>query len=106
MLAQAFREWDRHMNRERYPELNFRSLFILEGGYRRFYRECPDLCDGGYVTMRDERFVRNGSLKKNFARYSLARKPVKMHFIVRAWSDPNVGAAEERPQATELPDAS
>jgi M-phase inducer tyrosine phosphatase len=61
-LMRAFRDYDRRMNE--YPRLDFPDVFLLEGGYCRFYAECPDLCDGGYVPMRDDAFVTSGELKR------------------------------------------
>jgi rhodanese-related sulfurtransferase len=69
-MLQAFREYDRYVNKNCYPTLTFPSIFLLEGGYRQFYQECPDLCEGGYVPMRDEKFVSNGALRNSFSRYS------------------------------------
>jgi M-phase inducer tyrosine phosphatase len=56
-MMQAFRDLDRKTNSKRYPELSFPSIFLLKGGYREFFKECPDLCDGGYRPMRGSSFV-------------------------------------------------
>jgi hypothetical protein len=69
-MLQAFREYDRFINKNCYPKLTFPSIFLLEGGYRQFYQECPDLCEGGHVRMLDEQFVCNGAMRKSFSRYS------------------------------------
>jgi M-phase inducer tyrosine phosphatase len=55
-LIGAFRDRDRQMNIERYPEVSFPSIYLLEGGYRRFFSECRDLCDGG-IRFRARREV-------------------------------------------------
>jgi M-phase inducer tyrosine phosphatase len=73
-MMKAFRQHDRCVNNDRYPEVNFPSLFLLEGGYRQFYHECPDLCEGGYVPMREERFVRSGALRRSFSEYMEGQK--------------------------------
>jgi M-phase inducer tyrosine phosphatase len=65
----AFRAHDRSENRDYYPNLEFPDIFLLEGGYRRFYQEAPDLCDGGYVPMRQEAFVVSGELRRNHSAY-------------------------------------
>ena len=53
-LWAALRELDRKMNLERYPQLFFPEMYILEGGYKRFYAEHPDLCEGGYKPEVEE----------------------------------------------------
>ncbi|EAX88050.1 Rhodanese-like domain containing protein [Trichomonas vaginalis G3] len=67
-LLSLFREYDRHHNS--YPNLSYPNTFLLEGGYRRFYEEMPDLCIGGYVPMREERFVNNGELRRSHSFYA------------------------------------
>jgi M-phase inducer tyrosine phosphatase len=68
-LMQQFREYDRRENSERYPLLNYPTIYLLHGGYSVFFEECPDLCDGGYVPMHDPRFVRNGDLRRSHSRH-------------------------------------
>jgi hypothetical protein len=63
-LMGDFRTYDRLRNISRYPELTYPTIYLLRGGYNAFYRCCPDLCDGGYVPMREEKFVLNGQLKQ------------------------------------------
>jgi hypothetical protein len=62
-LMWAFRHYDRTVNE--YPSLDLPNIFLLNGGYCRFYAECPDLCDGGYGPMRDDAFVTSGELKRS-----------------------------------------
>lgn len=62
-LYQLFREHDRHCNE--YPALSYPKVFLLEGGYRRFYQEMPQFCIGGYIPMRDQRFVNSGDLRRS-----------------------------------------
>ena len=62
-LFQLFREYDRHHNT--YPNLSYPNVFLLEGGYKKFYEQMPQLCIGGYTPMRDERFVNSGDLRKS-----------------------------------------
>jgi M-phase inducer tyrosine phosphatase len=64
-----WRHHDRCVNFGESPLLSFPVLYLLEGGYKRFYRECPDMCVGGYVPMRDQRFVRNGELRRSHSMY-------------------------------------
>ena len=58
----AFREHDRNNNI--YPKLCFPNIFVLEGGYKRFFTEMSERCTGGYVSMRDEKYIINGDLRK------------------------------------------
>ena len=62
-LYQLFREHDRRCNP--YPHLSYPNVFLLEGGYRRFYQEMPAFCIGGYTPMRDEKYVISGDLKRS-----------------------------------------
>ena len=62
-LIRLFREYDRKVNV--YPALTFPNLFLLEGGYQKFYEECPEMCKGGYTPMRDEKYVQNGELRRS-----------------------------------------
>ncbi|CAD25258.1 similarity with M phase inducer phosphatase [Encephalitozoon cuniculi GB-M1] len=49
-LAQHLRNMDRMKNP--YPLLTIPEVYVMEGGYRKFYSRYPDLCDPkGYVTM-------------------------------------------------------
>jgi M-phase inducer tyrosine phosphatase len=63
-LAGLFRELDRDVNRLKYPNLYYPNVYILDGGYRQFYAEYRQLCDGGYVRMLDESYRINGDLTK------------------------------------------
>jgi M-phase inducer tyrosine phosphatase len=66
-LMGLFREYDRTMHA--YPDVSYPDVFLLEGGYKKFYLDCPDLCTGGYVPMRTLEFVKNGILKGCHAQY-------------------------------------
>jgi hypothetical protein len=73
-LMRHFREHDRRENIERYPFLDYPTIYLLEGGYSLFFEECPHLCDGGYVPMRDPRFIQNGELKRSHSAYGLRER--------------------------------
>ncbi|GAB5363535.1 hypothetical protein AAMO2058_000891600 [Amorphochlora amoebiformis] len=47
--ARYFRQCDREENT--YPYLTFPQLYILNGGYNRFYKKYPLQCQGKYVSM-------------------------------------------------------
>ncbi|KAA1085159.1 cell division cycle- protein [Puccinia graminis f. sp. tritici] len=51
--AKYLREQDRHMNMSHYPALHYPEVYILEGGYARYFAHSPQHCEGGYVGMDD-----------------------------------------------------
>lgn len=54
-LARRLRNKDRMKNK--YPSLDFPEIYVLEGGYRNFFCEFPQLCiPRSYVRMHDKRF--------------------------------------------------
>ncbi|KAK8870461.1 m-phase inducer phosphatase [Tritrichomonas musculus] len=69
-LMRMFREHDRKQNYKNYPYLDYPNIFLLQGGYKQFYKDFPDLCVGGYVQMRDTKFIDNGQLKRCHSEYS------------------------------------
>lgn len=68
-ICMNFRAYDRSENIESYPKLSYPHLFLLEGGYKAFFAQYPELCTGGYVSMRDEKFVKNGELVRSNSFY-------------------------------------
>jgi len=64
--AKALRAWDRKNNE--YPNLSFPELYVLEGGYSKFYQKYPDFCTPcKYVSMFDENF--QTEIKKERRKY-------------------------------------
>ena len=63
-MAQIFREFDRDLNKSRYPALYYPQVYVLNGGYRDFFAKHPEYCDGGYVKMRADDHILNGDLVK------------------------------------------
>ena len=61
-LIKQFRAFDR--SKHQYPEVAYPDLYLLEGGYKRFYAEYPQYCKGGYTTMCDKEYILNGELKR------------------------------------------
>lgn len=56
LTAKFIRSHDRNVNMEHYPRLTFPEMYILDGGYSRFYSEQPSKCyPQNYVEMNDER---------------------------------------------------
>jgi M-phase inducer tyrosine phosphatase len=63
-IAGLFREIDRDKNKLVYPALFYPNVYILDGGYREFFADHPELCDGGYTPMLDDTHRTNGDLGK------------------------------------------
>jgi M-phase inducer tyrosine phosphatase len=56
LTAKFIRSHDRNVNMEHYPRLTFPEMYILDGGYSRFYSQQPSKCyPQNYVEMNDER---------------------------------------------------
>lgn len=36
-----------------YPTLDYPEMYLLNGGYKQFYAQHQDLCEGGYLPMAD-----------------------------------------------------
>ena len=54
---------DRKRNLIRYPQLTFPNLYILKGGYSKFYRDFPEFCfPQCYVKMKDKKYARELSV--------------------------------------------
>ena len=70
-LMQMFRDYDRRQNARNYPELCFPHIRLLEGGYKNFFARFPHLCTGGYVPMRDRKYVDNGELRRCHSAYAM-----------------------------------
>ncbi|KAK8852519.1 m-phase inducer phosphatase [Tritrichomonas musculus] len=63
-LYDLFREYDRNIHISEYPKLSYPNLFLLEGGYKKFFNLHPELCRGQYISMYDNNFVRNNEIKR------------------------------------------
>lgn len=63
-LAALFRDADRELNKETYPQLFYPDVYVLDGGYKEFYEHFPEYCDGGYTRMLDDEYRSNGTLAK------------------------------------------
>ena len=85
-IMRQFREYDRMMHQESYPELAFPNLYLLEGGYSNFYSLYPELCEGGYTQMRDKKHVENGDLP---LLHSLFKKEIQFPRMRHCLSQPN-----------------
>lgn len=63
-LMKMFREYDRMQNIQNYPKLSYPNIFLLKGGYNKFYNEYSNFCIGGYTPMRDQKYIDNGELRR------------------------------------------
>jgi M-phase inducer tyrosine phosphatase len=71
-LAQLLREIDRDMNKLSYPTLFYPNVFVLDGGYKGFYGEHQQFCDGGYTRMLDDAHKQNGNLMRETTQFRKA----------------------------------
>lgn len=55
-MAKHLREKDRVKNMALYPALHYPEVYILEGGYARYYEHSRQWCLGGYVKMDDPEY--------------------------------------------------
>ena len=54
-LWKSIRNLDRTENLKNYPDLSYPDLYVMDGGYKQFFKDFPDLCSPcGYVKMRKE----------------------------------------------------
>lgn len=67
--AIAFRTIDRELHEKADDSLYYPDVYILDGGYKTFYHEYKEFCEGEYVMMDDERFIQNGMLQAETARF-------------------------------------
>ena len=44
-MSRFLRKMDREANKDCYPSLYYPELYLLEGGYKAFYEQYPELCD-------------------------------------------------------------
>lgn len=68
-MAMHFRNYDRDANRMQYPAIHYPQVYLLDGGYRAFYRAHPGHCNGSYVSMLDDAHRLNGDLSRATIRY-------------------------------------
>jgi rhodanese-related sulfurtransferase len=49
---------DRKLNEPSYPDLFYPEMYLLEGGYKQFFKDFPELCEPqGYVEMKDPSYI-------------------------------------------------
>eukprot|EP01089_Gocevia_fonbrunei_P021497 TRINITY_DN8378_c0_g1_i2.p1 TRINITY_DN8378_c0_g1~~TRINITY_DN8378_c0_g1_i2.p1 ORF type:complete len:469 (-),score=55.30 TRINITY_DN8378_c0_g1_i2:111-1517(-) len=56
-LYRTLRDWDRKVNFANYPTLFYPEIYVLEGGYKKFWENCPEICEPrNYVPMKDKQY--------------------------------------------------
>lgn len=55
-MYRALRGLDRELHAQFYPQIFYPEIYVLEGGFKEFHRDYPQLCDGTYVPMEDKSF--------------------------------------------------
>jgi M-phase inducer tyrosine phosphatase len=72
-MALALRQADRGLAHD-YPNCHFPEIYILQGGYCRFFREYAQLCEPQqYICMDDPRFLARRSSELNGFRKQFSR---------------------------------
>ncbi|CAF0845690.1 unnamed protein product [Brachionus calyciflorus] len=86
-LMREFREMDRSLNTNCYPNLFYPEIYLLEGGYKQFYESNQDLCEPkNYVPMlqdqhrNDMKFFRKKSKTWEFETKKNKSLKVKLDF--------------------------
>ncbi|XP_058063496.1 M-phase inducer phosphatase-like [Anopheles bellator] len=56
-LLHFLRNYDRNLNKDRYPALHYPEVYLLQGGYQQFFKSYPTLCDPmAYRPMREKAY--------------------------------------------------
>jgi rhodanese-related sulfurtransferase len=53
-LCRVLRDVDRKLNEARYPDLYYPEMYVMDGGYKQFFKQYPGLCQGSYVPMLEK----------------------------------------------------
>lgn len=70
------RKLDREVNYHSFPYLHYPELYIIEGGYKNFHSQHPNLCvpDGRYIEMVDKSFQAELYKNKEFEKKHWKKK--------------------------------
>ena len=75
----TFRNYDRELNKRRYPFLYYPYVYVIHGGYRDFYQKYGSTwCDGGYTLMLDETYSTDGTLARAKQEFTTAFEEFNM----------------------------
>jgi len=97
-MLDLFRQYDRCVHVHDWPRLSCPDVYLLQTGYKQFFRLYPGDCVGGYVAMRDEVHVRNGNLARYHAQF-------QMEIAMKPTLSGNMGKARARVDALSQPSA-
>lgn len=79
-LLRHLRQFDRERNLHRFPGLDYPEIYILHGGYDRFFHNFSALCSPqGYIQMNDPRFEEE--LDKYFVKRKYFTKDRKKRLV-------------------------
>ena len=59
-MYRNMRQLDREIHKNFYPQLFYTEIYLLEGGFKEFYTDHPQLCVGTYTPMKDSQFKSEG----------------------------------------------
>lgn len=95
-MAHIFREYDRLQNT--YPKLFYPNVFILDGGFKEFFKQFPEDCEGGYIKMYSEPYKSNGLLAqaKNHFDSELSKFQEKMKKLKTSSSEIDLQVAPRK----------
>eukprot|EP01028_Stygiella_incarcerata_P005918 TRINITY_DN2441_c0_g1_i1.p1 TRINITY_DN2441_c0_g1~~TRINITY_DN2441_c0_g1_i1.p1 ORF type:complete len:331 (-),score=72.37 TRINITY_DN2441_c0_g1_i1:292-1284(-) len=80
--CQCFRNFDRRHHL--YPFVNYPDVYVIEGGYKKFFKEYPDLCEPyGYTRMVDPKHSHELIRSRSSVDFSFGRKGSVPHFSFR-----------------------
>ena len=77
-LMREFREKDRSLNKDNYPNLFYPEIYLLEGGYKQFFEQNIEHCEPkSYLPMTDDSYRQDMKFfrKKSKTWESESRKP-------------------------------
>eukprot|EP00037_Helgoeca_nana_P019141 m.185651 g.185651 ORF g.185651 m.185651 type:complete len:623 (+) comp24740_c0_seq5:153-2021(+) len=90
------RSIDRQMNSEAYPRLTYPEVYVIEGGYEKFFEKFADCCEPKeYVLMKDSRFGEDCTRCIKDAKRSKARVVSEMRAVVQRGASALAEAAIE-----------
>lgn len=69
-IAGYFRDFDRLINKLNYPFIYYPNVYVLDGGYKNFYEQYKDHCNGSYLRMLNEEQKTNGELQAANTKYT------------------------------------
>ena len=69
-VALLFRQIDRFFNTNHYPNLFYPKIYILDGGFKLFFKNYSQFCEGFYLPMSNKENIDLGNLTKENNRFN------------------------------------